>query len=222
MRFFRLSIGLCECLFSFMIYAQQGDAYLAGKGLQDISRSDSSIRVHLMYASIDNIMGEAVYEGITKAWLRPEAAEMLLKAQALLKAEYPRLNLIVYDAARPMSVQRQMWQLVRGTEKTRYVSNPANGGGLHNYGMAVDVSIVDESGHALFMGSAVDHFGPTAHTDQEEALLQSGAISREAFDNRRLLRRIMRAAGFRTILYEWWHFNACTRDEARRLYPVIE
>ena len=48
-----------------------------------------------------------------------------------------------------MSVQRIMWNLVRGTNKTYYVSNPAKGGGLHNYGMAVDLTIIDASGKLL-------------------------------------------------------------------------
>ena len=31
----------------------------------------------------------------------------------------------------------------KGTSKYRYVSNPNRGGGLHNYGLAVDISIQD-------------------------------------------------------------------------------
>lgn len=201
--------------------AQTGDREMERLGLLNISLLDTTLHVHLMYAYPDNLMGEAVYKDINQAWLRPEAAEMLLKAQQLLKDENPDWSLIVYDAARPMSVQARMWALVRGTDKTNYVSNPANGGGLHNYGMAVDVSIIDRNGDPLPMGTPVDHLGIEAHTNQEETLLAQGSISQEAFDNRRLLRRIMRKAGFRTILYEWWHFNACSRAEARELYPLI-
>lgn len=211
------------CWFSSQIlYAQDWDILLPSRGYVDVVGMDSTLHVDLMYASADNFMGEAVYDGITKAWLRPEAAEMLLKAQQLLKAEYPGWSLIIYDAARPMSVQQKMWKLVRGTSKTNYVSNPANGGGLHNYGMAVDVSILDENGIPLPMGTPVDFFGEEAHTNKEEQLLQVGKITQDEFNNRQLLRRVMRNAGFRTILYEWWHFNACTRPVARERYPVIE
>ena len=94
-----------------------------------------------------------------------------------------------------MSVQRKMWALVRGTDKVNYVSNPANGGGLHNYGMAVDVTILDKTGAPLPMGTPFDFFGEEAHTNNEEALLDAGKIDRTAYDNRRLLRRIMRNAG---------------------------
>lgn len=198
------------------------DSYLAAQGMIDVCSLDTTLRIHLMYATPDNFLRKAVYAGITKVWLRPEAARMLVAAQRHLKKEHPGWSLIVYDAARPMSVQRKMWQLVRGTDKTPYVSNPANGGGLHNYGMAVDVSILDNEGKPLPMGTPVDFFGKEAHTTAEDALVEAGLIEVDALANRRLLRRIMRQAGFRTIPYEWWHFNACSRAFAKAHYPVIE
>jgi D-alanyl-D-alanine dipeptidase len=198
------------------------DLYLQSRKLIDVSRIDTTLRISLKYATPYNFMGKAVYTGITGIWLHQDAAVKLLKAQRLLQARHPGYSLLVYDAARPMSVQRRMWNLVKGTNKTNYVSNPANGGGMHNYGMAVDVSITDTSGNLLPMGTPFDYFGEEAHTNKEEALLQSGRISREAFLNRRLLRGVMKEAGFRSILYEWWHFNACTREEARKYYPLID
>ena len=202
--------------------AEELDTWLHDRGLVDISVLDSTIRVHLVYATPDNFMRETVYTGITRAWLHSDAAQKLVTAQRLLKKEHPDLTLVVYDAARPMSVQRKMWRLVRGTDKVNYVSNPSNGGGLHNYGMAVDVTILDPAGEPLPMGTPFDFFGEEAHTNNEEALLASGKITRKEFDNRRLLRRIMKSAGFRTIPYEWWHFNACSRAEARQSYPVLD
>lgn len=73
-----------------------------------------------------------------------------------------------------MSVQQKMWNVVKGTSKYIYVSNPARGGGLHNYGLAVDISILDEAGNPLPMGTEVDHLGPEAHITNEAALVQSG------------------------------------------------
>ena len=66
-----------------------------------------------------------------------------------------------------MSVQQKMWNVVKGTSQNIYVSNPARGGGLHNYGLAVDVSIADEKGNPLPMGTKVDHLGKEAHIDTE-------------------------------------------------------
>ena len=51
------------------------DTWLHDRGLVDISVLDSTIRVHLVYATPDNFMGEAVYTGITRAWLHPDAAQ---------------------------------------------------------------------------------------------------------------------------------------------------
>jgi D-alanyl-D-alanine dipeptidase len=198
------------------------DRYLSGLGLVDVSRRDSTLRVDIRYATPDNIIGTVLYNGITGAWLRPEAAIRLLKAQRLLRERHPSYSLLIYDAARPMSVQRLMWNTVKGTGKTNYVSNPANGGGLHNYGMAVDVTIADATGVPLPMGTPFDYFGEEAHTGNEDSLLKRGRITREAFLNRRLLRDVMKQAGFMTIPYEWWHFNACTRKEAILKYPLID
>lgn len=44
-----------------------------------------------------------------------------------------------------------MWNVVKGTSKYIYVSNPSRGGGLHNYGLAVDISILDDKGTPLPM-----------------------------------------------------------------------
>ena len=202
--------------------AEELDTYLRNKGLVDISAQDSSIRVQLVYATPDNFMGEAVLFRNHTCLASSGCRRETYRGSTAVEKENPDLTLVVYDAARPMSVQRKMWALVRGTDKVNYVSNPANGGGLHNYGMAVDVTILDKTGAPLPMGTPFDFFGEEAHTNNEEALLDAGKIDRTAYDNRRLLRRIMRNAGFRIIPYEWWHFNACSRAEARQSYPVLD
>lgn len=209
-------------LVSSFCVGQDLDRYMEGRNLMDVTSLDTTLRVDLVYATPDNFLGEAVYSGITRAWLHPDAAHKLIAAHRLLKEAHPRWRFVIYDAARPISVQRKMWAMVRGTDKTNYVSNPANGGGLHNYGLAVDLTILDEKGKPLPMGTPFDYFGEEAHTNREESLLESGRISHTEFENRRLLRRLMRQAGFRSIPYEWWHFNACSRAEARQNYPVID
>ena len=201
---------------------QDLDGYMKEKNLMDVTSLDTTLRVDLVYASPDNFLGKAVYSGITRAWLHPDAAYKLIAAHRLLKEEHSGWRFVIYDAARPMSVQRKMWALVRGTDKTNYVSNPANGGGLHNYGLAVDLTILDEVGKPLPMGTPFDFFGEEAHTNKEETLLENGRITHAEFENRHLLRRLMKQAGFRSIPYEWWHFNACSRAEARQSYPVID
>jgi D-alanyl-D-alanine dipeptidase len=202
--------------------AEDWDKRLSERGFVDVQSLDSSIRVHLVYATSDNFMRKAVYRGITRAWLHPDAARKLLKAQQALKAEYPAYTLLIYDAARPMAIQQAMWDEVRGTKNVYYVANPAKREGRHNYGMAVDVTIADRAGVPLPMGTPFDFFGEEAHTDNEAALLQSAKITGAEYRNRQLLRRIMRRAGFATVTSEWWHFNACSPGEAKAKYAIIE
>jgi D-alanyl-D-alanine dipeptidase len=191
-------------------------------GLVDAGAIDPSIAVRLVYATADNFVGEVLYDDLDRAWLLPEAAEKLRKAQQLLHERSPGCRLIVYDAARPMSVQRKMRQAAVRAGKAYYVADPARGGGLHNYGAAVDVSILDPRGEPLPMGTEYDHLGPRANTDREEELVRSGEITAQERQNRLLLRGVMRQAGFRTVTSEWWHFNHCSRAEAMARYPLID
>lgn len=196
--------------------------YLDSLGLKDVQSADSGIIVKLMYATADNFTGQLLYDDLKEAYLHPDALTSLIRAQRLLKEKHPEYSLIVYDAARPMSVQQKMWNIVKGTSKSIYVSNPGRGGGLHNYGLAVDVSIVNENGEALPMGTEVDHLGIEAHITHEVELVKSGRISKEAYQNRLLLRQVMKDAGFRALNSEWWHFNRCSREEAKQRYKRIE
>lgn len=188
---------------------------IEAQGFVDIRSIDPSIKVSLMYTRPDNFTGKVLYTDLNKAYLHPLAAEALKKAQTELKKTHPQWSLIVYDAARPMSVQQKMWDVVKGTSKNIYVSNPANGGGLHNYGFAVDVSICNEKGDTIPMGTIIDHLGREAQPKLEEEMLSRGVISQEALSNRRLLRQVMAAGGYKVLSTEWWHFNLKTRKQVK-------
>ena len=196
--------------------------YLDSLGMVNIGKLDKTLKIDLMYTRADNFTGKVLYDDLHRAYLHPEAAKALLKAQKRLKELHPGYSLIIYDAARPMSVQQKMWNVVKGTSKNIYVSNPARGGGLHNYGLAVDVSIADEKGRPLSMGTKVDHLGKEAHIDTEASMVQQGIITARDRRNRQLLRRVMTDAGFKPLRSEWWHFNFRTREEAKRNYKVIK
>ena len=188
--------------------------YLDSLGYVNVTEEDSSILVNLMYARDDNFTGRCLYKDLREAYLHKDAIAPLLKAQQILRAKHPEYSLIIFDAARPMHIQQQMWNVVKGTKQQNYVSNPARGGGMHNYGLAVDISIVNAQGDTIPMGTKVDHLGREAHTDYT-------AISPEALQNRRLLISVMREAGFRSLPTEWWHFNLVSRNVAREKYKVI-
>lgn len=195
--------------------------YLDSLGFINIAQADSSIALDLMYTRADNFTGQVLYDDLREAYLHPDAMQSLQKAQRLLKELHPTYSLIVYDAARPMSVQQKMWDTVKGTSRYIYVSNPARGGGLHNYGLAVDLSILDENGIPLPMGTPVDHLGKEAHITEEAQLVAQGKITTQERENRLLLRQVMKEAGFRPLPSEWWHFNRVSRQTAKEKYQVI-
>ncbi len=195
---------------------------LERQGYENVQTLDPSIFVSLMYARADNFTGSVLYDDLREAYLHPNAARRLLRAQKRLKQLRPDLSLKIYDAARPMSIQQKMWDRVKKTPAYFYVSNPAHGGGLHNYGLAVDITLCNVHGDSLPMGTKVDYMGAAAHIDNEAHLAAVGRISRQALANRRLLREVMRYAGFRPLRTEWWHFNYCSRAVAKRNYRVIK
>ena len=92
--------------------------YMDSLGLINIAELDNSIAISLMYTKADNFTGEILYDDLSEAYLHPHAAYALLKAQEALKALHPSYSLIIYDAARPMSVQRKMWDVVKELPNT--------------------------------------------------------------------------------------------------------
>lgn len=191
-------------------------------GYVDIQEVNKTIKVSLMYAKADNFTQQVLYTDLHHAYLHPQAAAALDKAQRYLQSIRPDLSLIVFDAARPMHIQQRMWNVVKHTPQYFYVSNPARGGGLHNYGLAVDISLCTLNGDTLDMGTAVDFMGKESHIDQEATLVANRKISKRAQQNRLLLRKVMKYAGFKPLRTEWWHFNFKSRAEAKRYYKVIQ
>jgi zinc D-Ala-D-Ala dipeptidase len=197
---------------------------LLDSGLVDLHKLDSSIRVDLRYSTDSNFLGFDVYGNFRHAFLQTDAAAAFVKAQQALQTKRPGFSLVVYDAVRPMHIQRLMWDTLpmSNIEKQKYLSNPAKGGSLHNYGAAVDVSILDSNGRVLDMGTAYDFFGDKAHPVKEAEFLASGELNQDQIANRKLLREVMAAGGYWGIQTEWWHFNFCTRNEAMIRYRAVD
>ena len=198
------------------------DDELQKMGFVEVTSLSPEIIESLMYARDDNFTGRLLYTNLEHAWLHPDAAKSLQRAQEILSEIALGYRLLVKDAARPMSVQRTMFQAVAGTPKARYVANPNKGGGLHNFGLAVDITLADREGRELPMGTPVDHLGVEANIDKEEQLVKKGVISETERQNRLLLRRVMREAGFSTIRTEWWHFDRVQPPVARAKYKRLD
>lgn len=191
-------------------------------GLVDIATVDPSIVVELKYTDTDNFTRRDMYGPLERAYFVPEIARMLAGVQRELRAKHPGYSLVIYDAARPMSIQAYMYALVEGTDQEKYVASPDNGGGYHNYGVAVDLSILDSEGRPLDMGSPFDCFDAIANVGNEAFYVETGRMSREAMENRRMLADLMLAAGFEQNPDEWWHFQKYDKAELMKRYRLLD
>ncbi|HEX9973216.1 MAG TPA: D-alanyl-D-alanine dipeptidase [bacterium] len=161
--------------------------------LVDVTTLDSTIVDDLRYATKDNFMGDTLYSA-NICLLRRNVAEQLVKVHQSLRNM--NLGLKIWDAYRPLSVQKKMWEKM---PDPRYVADPDRGSN-HNRGAAVDVTLVDIKGNELEMPTAFDDFSQRARSDYPDA-------SERAKQNRTILQQAMTAHAFLTISSEWWHFN---------------
>ncbi len=202
---------------------QNWDKIMADQGLVNIQEIDPSILVELRYSGTNNFMDMDVYGDLENAYLQPEVAQMLALASDSLRAEYPHFKLLVYDGARPRRIQQILWDVVDIPleERSKYVADPKKGS-IHNFGCAVDLTVADENGNPLDMGTEYDNFTPLAHIDNEEELISSGSLTADQHANRLILREAMLKAGFQTISSEWWHFNAFPDELTKSRFKIIE
>ena len=197
------------------------DRILTDLGLVDIETVCPDVLVDLKYATENNFLRKNVYGDLRKCYLVKEAASKLAAAQKNLAALNWGWRLKVFDGARPRPIQAAMWALVKGTQQQPFVANPSTGSN-HNYGAAVDLTIVDEKGQDLDMGTPFDFFGDLAQPRFEDAFLKKGMLSANQVHNRRILRKVMTEAGFISISSEWWHFDAFPTAEVRKRLEIIE
>lgn len=192
-------------------------------GLVDIQEFIPGIQIDLRYSDTANFLHADVYGDLESVYLQPDVAEKLKKAQQYLTEEDSSLSLLVFDGVRPRSVQQKMWDIVDIplAERGKFVSNPKKGS-LHNFGAAVDISICDQAGMELDMGTEFDDPSQLAYPTMETHFLGTGELNQEQVKNRQLLRKVMIKAGFFNIQTEWWHFNSCYREEASKKYVLVE
>lgn len=167
---------------------------LPAQTLVEIGGKGDGMLIDLRYTTAENFFKTALYPKNARALLRPDTAAKLAKVQAELKAQ--GLGLKIWDAYRPLSVQRAMWKTL---PDARYVADPSKGG-RHNRGAALDLTLVDSSGKELPM--------PTAHDDfSEKAGAHFKLVPPEIFKNRQKLQQVMTKHGFAIYDSEWWHFD---------------
>ncbi|MFK7784776.1 MAG: M15 family metallopeptidase [Crocinitomicaceae bacterium] len=198
-------------------------AYMKTFNLVDILDIDSSIKVDLRYSSDNNFMGHVLYDTLDALFLQEDVAVRVSGCQSYLKEKHPNYSLLIYDGVRPLEVQREMWNAldtIPPAQRGKFVSNPSYGS-VHNFGAAVDLTICDKDGIPLDMGAGYDDFRDIAFPSKEWKFLASGELTQEQHENRKLLREVMKSRGFRGIPSEWWHFNACSRNQAVVKYKKL-
>lgn len=152
------------------------------------------IVLDIRYATANNFTHQAHYLK-PAAYMRRPTAEALRKVQAELSKK--GLALKIYDAYRPYSVSRSLWN---AAPDKRYVANPRRGS-HHNRAIAVDLTIVDvRTGKELNMGTPFDSFTDTAHHN-------FSTLPADVLSNRRLLKNLMWKYGFNFVPTEWWHYH---------------
>lgn len=220
--------------------AQDFDTLMSSYGLVDIKSIDDEILVELKYSSTDNFVGEDMYGDLECAYFESSFADRVVKAQQILKRRCPNYTLLIYDAARPISVQRHMRKVVEGTQFEGFVADGTKGG-RHNYGVAVDLTIAHLDGSPLDMGAGFDDFSEAAsvkgtpdtddpatrsievYRDYVLGLAERGVINIEAANNRILLIEVMLEAGLYPYRREWWHFEEIISiKETRDKYKLLD
>ena len=200
------------------------DYGLLESNLVDVQSLNKHIMIDIKYATKDNFMHQRLYKRIDRAFLQKDVAVRLANCQDYLTALDASLHLLVYDAVRPVSVQWEMWKALDSIpekDRVKFVSNPINRS-VHNYGAAVDLTICNSKGEPLDMGANFDDIRKIAYPSLESHFLSTGELTKNQIANRDLLRKVMRSEGFRNIPTEWWHFNACSRKEAKLKYIFLE
>ena len=216
------------------------DVLMLEHQLVDIQSLDNEILVELKYSTEDNFVGKDMYGDLEHAYFEKSFADRVVKAQKILKSRNSNYTLLIYDAARPISVQRAMYKYVEGTQLERFVANGTRGG-RHNYGVAIDLTIATIDGKPLDMGAKFDDFTDAASVkgtaDTSDAstrtisvyrsyindMAKRGLISYEAAQNRILLIEVMLEAGLYPYRREWWHFEEIiSMNSVREIYKLLD
>jgi D-alanyl-D-alanine dipeptidase len=180
-----------------------------------------NVHVDLRYASRNNFLGQNLYGSFHRCFLHRIAAEKFRQATHNLAQEKPGWKLLVFDCLRPRSLQEKLYAEVKGTARQPYVANPRSGS-IHNYGLAVDLSLEDANDHEIDMGTKFDDFTSLAQPARERDNLASGKLSHEQMEHRLLLRRIMTDAGFIQLPIEWWHYDALPKVDVKKNFKIVE
>ncbi len=172
----------------------------------------------------------ADYEGRSPYYLREGVLDALIQAQKRLEQKHPGWRIQIFDAYRPLAVQQFMVNYTfadlirqRGLKAEELSSQEKNKlwqkiyqlwavpshdpatPPPHSTGAAVDVTLVDENGEVVDMGSPIDELSGRSHP--QHYANSTDPKEQQYHLNRELLLEIMKESGFGRHLVEWWHFS---------------
>jgi len=180
-------------------------------------------------------LGAPYLNGADPWVLRRSVLQRLIQAQQYLFEFNPKLQLALFDAWRPISVQKFMFNytiqeickskgidihnLSKNVDITDVIeevgrfwakptSNPLTPP-PHSTGAAIDLTLADMTGKPLDLGGEIDFIGAESTPDFYEKGHTSLPCSKhQIFHSRRsLLFSVMEQAGFVQHPNEWWHFS---------------
>ncbi len=183
-------------------------------------KPDAHQVIELKYATEDNFTGTDLYGPFKECYLQKVAADKYKNAVKNLQKTHPGWKFIIYDALRPRSVQWRLWEKVKGTSQQKYVADPEKGSN-HNYGLALDIGLVDDKGQIVDMGAPFDGFTPISEPKREAEMLKAGKLTREQLGHRLILRKAMTEAGFTQLAHEWWHYDALPMSQIRGKFQIV-
>ncbi|AVV36988.1 MULTISPECIES: D-alanyl-D-alanine dipeptidase [Pantoea] len=177
---------------------------MESKNLVDIAEAFPQSAIDLKYATADNLTGQPIYRD-ARCLLHVDAARALAKSIDI--ANVAGYSLLILDAYRPPAAQAILWQACPNQD---YVA-PLTRGSNHSRGTAVDVTLIDEQGEIVDMGTGFDEMSEHSHPYHP-------AVPLQAQRNRLMLNAIMLGGGFTGIATEWWHFELPGSES----YPLID
>ena len=165
--------------------------------------------------------------------LRQGVVQRLLQAEQALQGEADGIRLVIFDAWRPLAVQRFMVRHAvtqecgaQGVnpdqpsparerieaEVGRFWAPPSDDPATpppHSTGAAVDLTLADAAGVPLAMGGAIDAIGAVSEPQFHgpAALADPDGEAAQWHRHRQLLAWAMASAGFVQHPNEWWHFS---------------
>lgn len=166
----------------------------ASSHLVDVRLYTDALAIKMKLATSGTSIGEPFYNR-NLCLLQYDTLQKLLKAAEMFEKD--GFTIVIYDAYRPTSVQQRWFDVIR---VHKWVADPSIGmGGIHDRGVAVDMTLMDKNGVELDM--------PTAMHTLTEAASRYAAMTDVQKQNVNYMTNVMVQCGFDFIRSEWWHFQ---------------